>query len=60
MNAFLDYLTVLAVFLLLIAPSLVGHVHDRRIERQLREAAERSGDDRSERPRPERPLDLAA
>lgn len=39
MNAILDYATVLTVLLLLAAPSLVGYVHDRRIDRELREAA---------------------
>lgn len=38
MNAFVDYATVLTVLLLLAAPSLVGYVHDRRIDRELREA----------------------
>lgn len=38
MNAFVDYATVLTVLFLLAAPSLVGYVHDRRIDRQLREA----------------------
>lgn len=38
MNAFLGYATVLTVLLLLAAPSLVGYVHDRRIDRELREA----------------------
>ncbi|MFD0550491.1 hypothetical protein ACFQ0X_15820 [Streptomyces rectiviolaceus] len=38
MNTFLGYVTVLTVFLLLAAPALVGYVHDRRIDRELREA----------------------
>lgn len=38
MNAITDYATVLTVLLLLAAPSLVGYVHDRRIDRELREA----------------------
>lgn len=38
MNAFVDYATVLTVLLLLAAPSLAGYVHDRRIDRELREA----------------------
>lgn len=38
MNAFSAYATVLTVFLLLAAPSLVGYLHDRRIDRELREA----------------------
>lgn len=50
MNTFLGYVTVLTVFLLLAAPSLVGYVHDRRIDRELREAetAPRSPDVRRE------------
>ncbi|MER5180458.1 hypothetical protein ABT009_19150 [Streptomyces sp. NPDC002896] len=43
MNAFLDYLTVLSLFLLLAAPALAGHAHERRIDRQLR-AAEAADD----------------
>ncbi|WP_328536779.1 hypothetical protein [Streptomyces sp. NBC_00344] len=35
MNTFLDYLTVIAVFVLIALPSLVGHAHERRIDRQL-------------------------
>ncbi|MFZ3568264.1 hypothetical protein ACOKM5_15035 [Streptomyces sp. BH097] len=38
MNTALNYLAVLFVFLLLAAPSLYGMAHDRRIDRQLREA----------------------
>ncbi|WJV46283.1 hypothetical protein [Streptomyces flavofungini] len=34
----LNTLAVLGVFLLMALPSLVGHAHDRRIDRQLREA----------------------
>ncbi|MCX3060203.1 hypothetical protein [Streptomyces beihaiensis] len=34
----MNYLTVLFVFLLLAAPSLYGIAHDRRVDRQLREA----------------------
>lgn len=46
MNAFLGYITVLALFALLAAPSFIGYVHDRRIDRELREAegASRSSD----------------
>jgi hypothetical protein len=39
-HAFLDTVGVLGVFLLLALPSLIGHLHDRRVDRQLR-AAER-------------------
>ncbi|MCP3821523.1 hypothetical protein NLX86_26555 [Streptomyces sp. A3M-1-3] len=42
MNTFLNYLLVLAVLGLLLAPSLIGHLHDRRIDRQLKAAAARS------------------
>ncbi|MET9498938.1 hypothetical protein [Streptomyces sp. NPDC006552] len=38
MNTAMNYLTVLFVFLLLAAPSLYGAAHDRRIDRQLRQA----------------------
>ncbi|MGA4839699.1 hypothetical protein [Streptomyces sp. G45] len=34
----LDTLAVLGVFLLMALPSLIGHAHDRRIDRQLRRA----------------------
>ncbi|MGW2342760.1 hypothetical protein [Streptomyces sp. NPDC001661] len=42
MTTALNYLAVLFVFLLLAAPSLYGMAHDRRIDRQLREAREAS------------------
>ncbi|MEV6790960.1 hypothetical protein AB0M87_02955 [Streptomyces sp. NPDC051320] len=35
MNTFLSYLTVLAVFVLLALPSLVGQAQERRIDREL-------------------------
>ncbi|MFJ6568427.1 hypothetical protein ACIQNU_13455 [Streptomyces sp. NPDC091292] len=54
MNALLDYLTVAAVFVLMLAPSAYGHLHERRIDRQLR-IAERSGTEA-----PDRSLHLAA
>ncbi|MFI7384227.1 hypothetical protein [Streptomyces sp. NPDC049813] len=38
MNTAMNYLTVLFVFLLLAAPSLYGAAHDRRIDRQIRQA----------------------
>ncbi|MFG2559054.1 hypothetical protein [Streptomyces sp. NPDC048496] len=38
MNAFLNYRGTAVVFALLLAPVLVGIAHDRRIDRQLREA----------------------
>nr|WP_078965982.1 hypothetical protein [Streptomyces aureocirculatus] len=34
----LDTAAVLGVFLLMALPSLIGHAHDRRIDRQLRDA----------------------
>ncbi|MDK9494780.1 hypothetical protein QEZ40_003414 [Streptomyces katrae] len=48
MNTFLDYLTVLAVAALLLAPALYGALHDHRTDRQLAEAARA----RSTEPRP--------
>lgn len=41
MNTFLDYLTVLAVAALLVAPALHGALADHRTDRQLRTAAGR-------------------
>lgn len=38
MNAFLNYLAVLALFGLIVLPSLIGHTRDRAIDRQLRQA----------------------
>ncbi|WP_327680455.1 hypothetical protein [Streptomyces sp. NBC_00467] len=38
MNAFLEYLFVIALFALITLPSLVGHARDRAVDRQLREA----------------------
>ncbi|MFE6896982.1 hypothetical protein ACFVFJ_08945 [Streptomyces sp. NPDC057717] len=40
MNTAMNYLTVLFVFALLAAPSLYGIAHDRRIDRQLRQAGQ--------------------
>ncbi|MFD6889949.1 hypothetical protein [Streptomyces sp. NPDC059957] len=40
MNTFLAYLAVLAVAALLLAPALYGAARDRRIDRQIRAAAE--------------------
>ncbi|MEU9233271.1 hypothetical protein [Streptomyces subrutilus] len=39
MNTLLNYLAVLAVAALLLAPALYGTARERRIDRQLREAA---------------------
>jgi hypothetical protein len=33
-------LTVLGIFVLLVLPSVIGLVHDRRVDRQIREAQE--------------------
>ncbi|MCF3180337.1 hypothetical protein IPZ70_10360 [Streptomyces polychromogenes] len=58
MNTFLDYLTVLAVAALLLAPSLYGALQDRRIDRRLRAAAgdgRRSGREEPGRGRSARP-----
>ncbi|CAM5682181.1 Secreted protein OS=Streptomyces aurantiogriseus OX=66870 GN=GCM10010251_78370 PE=4 SV=1 [Streptomyces aurantiogriseus] len=41
MNAVSGYVTVLVLFVLLAGPALVGHLHERRIDRQLRAARER-------------------
>lgn len=38
MNALSEYLTVLALFLLLAGPALVGLRHERRIDRQVKAA----------------------
>lgn len=38
MNTAMNYFAVLFVFLLLAAPSLYGMAHDRRIDRQIRQA----------------------
>ncbi|WP_329122586.1 hypothetical protein [Streptomyces sp. NBC_01465] len=46
MDNFLNYLTVIAVFVLIALPSLVGVARDRRIDRQIARAAaaQRSSD----------------
>ncbi|MFJ9039484.1 hypothetical protein ACIRF8_23155 [Streptomyces sp. NPDC102406] len=49
MNTAMNYLTVLFVFLLLAAPSLYGAAHDRRIDRQIRQAR-RDAERTSQRP----------
>ncbi|MFD5558360.1 hypothetical protein ACFWIA_31560 [Streptomyces sp. NPDC127068] len=63
MDTLLNYLTVAFVLALLLAPSLPGYLHERRIDRELRAAERGAGDE--ERPgRPEgapgRSLDLVA
>ncbi|MER5934295.1 hypothetical protein [Streptomyces sp. NPDC002054] len=42
MNTLLNYLTVLAVAALLAGPALYGVLHERRIDRQLRAARQRT------------------
>ncbi|WP_228990592.1 hypothetical protein [Streptomyces sp. DH8] len=41
MNTFLNYLVVAALFALVLAPVALGVARERRIDRQLREAASR-------------------
>lgn len=48
MNTLLNSLLVLAVVALLAAPSLIGYLHDRRIDRQLKAAAARSARPRTQ------------
>ncbi|GHG96595.1 hypothetical protein GCM10018780_21220 [Streptomyces lanatus] len=36
MNAILEYVAVVILFLILAGPALVGHLHERRIDRQLK------------------------
>ncbi|MXM68394.1 hypothetical protein GR925_34480 [Streptomyces sp. HUCO-GS316] len=38
LEALIGTLTVLAILALLVAPTVIGIVHDRRIDRQLKEA----------------------
>ncbi|MET8060508.1 hypothetical protein [Streptomyces microflavus] len=38
MNLFLDYLTVIALFVFVALPAAIGFVRERRITRQLRDA----------------------
>lgn len=49
MNALTGALTVLVLFLLLAGPALVGLAHERRIDRQLREARTRTARSRTVR-----------
>ncbi|WP_327304629.1 hypothetical protein OG730_14470 [Streptomyces sp. NBC_01298] len=42
MNTFFDYLVVLTVAVVLLAPSLYWAAHERRLDRQVRAAAERT------------------
>jgi hypothetical protein len=46
MEALIGMLTVLGILVLLVLPSLIGAAHDRRVDRQIREAEERrAGED---------------
>ncbi|MDX3526469.1 hypothetical protein P1P75_08440 [Streptomyces sp. ID05-39B] len=49
MNALTEALTVLVLFLLLAGPALVGLAHERRVDRQLREARTRAARSRTAR-----------
>jgi hypothetical protein len=49
MNTFLNHLGIAVVFVLFLAPVLIGIARDRRIDRQLREAER---DRRAEPPEP--------
>ncbi|MER6688218.1 hypothetical protein [Streptomyces minutiscleroticus] len=51
-TALTDTLTVLGVFLVLALPSLIGHVHERRVDRQLREAARKAPAETAAAPSP--------
>jgi hypothetical protein len=56
MNTFLEYLFVLALFGLVVLPSLIGHARDRAIDRQLRQAELRQAELRpAEQPEAELP-----
>ncbi|WP_327295325.1 MULTISPECIES: hypothetical protein [unclassified Streptomyces] len=52
MNTFLDYLTVLAVFVILALPSLIWHAYERRIDRELARRGPAGGTDREAAPAP--------
>ncbi|MEU8707137.1 hypothetical protein [Streptomyces sp. NPDC048565] len=41
MNTFLSYLSIAALFTLVLLPALVGFARERRIDRELREAERR-------------------
>lgn len=43
MNTFLSYLSIAALFALVLLPALVGFARERRIDRELREAELRRG-----------------
>ncbi|MDN0195657.1 hypothetical protein [Streptomyces sp. S.PNR 29] len=47
MNTFLGFVTVLVLFVLLAGPALVGLLHERRIDRQLRAAQRQKSSSRS-------------
>ncbi|WP_328319557.1 hypothetical protein [Streptomyces sp. NBC_00388] len=52
MNTFLDYLTVLAVSVILALPSLIWYAHERRIDRALARRAPDTGPSTAEGPAP--------
>ncbi|MEN8651018.1 hypothetical protein ABCR94_10335 [Streptomyces sp. 21So2-11] len=43
METVVNYLVVLAIFVLLTLPSFIGHARERRIDRQLRQAERPAG-----------------
>ncbi|MEV0173339.1 hypothetical protein AB0I00_19760 [Streptomyces sp. NPDC050803] len=47
MDAFMEYLAVAILFLLVAGPALVGAAHERRIDRQLKEAGGQKSSSRS-------------
>ncbi|WP_078947721.1 hypothetical protein [Streptomyces griseus] len=47
MNELTEFITVLAMFLLLAGPALVGLAHERRIDRQLRQAQDQKSSSKS-------------
>jgi hypothetical protein len=48
-EALIGMLTVLGILVLLVLPSLIGIAHDRRVDRQIREAQERQGNRRGQK-----------
>lgn len=54
METFTGYLSVLAVLALLVSPLWTGVLHDRRIDRELDEAASRNARERPSPGQPER------
>lgn len=56
MNTFLNYLFVIALFVLITLPALVGHARERAIDRQLREAELREAEPLKSEPLESEPL----